>query len=401
MLIPRTIPELQALVANKVQESLHLDYKSRAVFDKKIDHVRTDLAKDVSAFANSDGGMLVFGIEERDSLPTGLDIGVDHTAWTRERIEGILTSNISPRIDGMEIVQIPASVSHSYFVIVTQRSSRGPHQETIEHRYYKRFNFKSQPMEDYEIRDVRNRRDVVLPLVSVDVDIRHGVLLELVVTNIGDIAAENVRFRIEPAIDKLSNAKLLTDGSKWFPPGKCLRFFIGSAIEKVRKEGAPRFDVTVTYFNRRADQNVTDIFHIDMSDYLWSAIVNSDIDEHSTKLQESLGKVTSELEKLNRTLERLSTIAGATGLDLSLSTVRNLAHVVAAEPQMQRLRANGLGWEAFAEALGIDREMAFQLHTFATWGQGDRLEDIENLPPEIAAKARAMFIFDDEERASG
>ena len=51
-------------------------------------------------------------------------------------------------------------------------------------------------MEDYEIRDVMNRRDVVLPLVSVDVDVRWGAVIDLVVRNIGEIPAEGVRFSL-------------------------------------------------------------------------------------------------------------------------------------------------------------------------------------------------------------
>src|SRR3954468_22756806 len=165
---PTTVAELHALVDNSVPEDLHLDYKSSAIFEKTQDDLKWDLAKDVSAFANSDGGMIVYGVIESGHLPERVDAGADHTKRNRERIENLINSGISPRIDGLRIQQIPLSRARSAYAVEIPKSYRGPHQERIHFRFYKRFNFLSEPMEAYEIDDVRNRRDVVLPLVSVD-----------------------------------------------------------------------------------------------------------------------------------------------------------------------------------------------------------------------------------------
>jgi predicted HTH transcriptional regulator len=54
--LPTTRIDLENLIKNQVQESLHLDYKdSRAISDK----LRHEIAKDVSAFANADGGVII------------------------------------------------------------------------------------------------------------------------------------------------------------------------------------------------------------------------------------------------------------------------------------------------------------------------------------------------------
>lgn len=61
MYYPTTISDIDQLINNKVQENIHLDYKdSRAVDPKKSD----EIAKDASAFANSDGGVIIYGVAE-------------------------------------------------------------------------------------------------------------------------------------------------------------------------------------------------------------------------------------------------------------------------------------------------------------------------------------------------
>src|SRR5687767_4577739 len=54
-----TEADLQQLIDNDVQESLHLDYKRSAALGR-TDPCRNELSKDVAAFANSDGGMIVY-----------------------------------------------------------------------------------------------------------------------------------------------------------------------------------------------------------------------------------------------------------------------------------------------------------------------------------------------------
>lgn len=61
MNLPASIPEVEQMVRDQVQESIHLDYKaSKAISPKE----RDEIANDVSAFANSDGGVLIYGVEE-------------------------------------------------------------------------------------------------------------------------------------------------------------------------------------------------------------------------------------------------------------------------------------------------------------------------------------------------
>ena len=150
--------DLASLIQNQTKESIGLDYK-RSESLQNTDRKKAELSKDVSAFANSAGGALVYGIEEDGYIPTGFDGGCDPAVTTKEWIEQIVNSTIHPRIDGVLINQVDlATVSPGKvaYVIEIPQSARGPHQ-AADKRYYKRFNFESVPMEDYEIKDVMRR----------------------------------------------------------------------------------------------------------------------------------------------------------------------------------------------------------------------------------------------------
>ena len=130
-----------------------LDYKASPSLTKD-NKARDELCKDVSAFANSAGGQIIYGIEERDRKPVKVDQGSD---VTREWIEQVIDSNVQPRIEGLLITPVPVGNGrHAYVLTIPQASGRAPHQAP-DHKYYKRQNFQSVPMEDYEIRDAFRR----------------------------------------------------------------------------------------------------------------------------------------------------------------------------------------------------------------------------------------------------
>lgn len=162
-----TEDDVRALIADKVEESLTLDYKACDALAKS-DAKKRELSKDVSAFANSAGGVIVYGVAEKNHLPTTIDTGYPPDEISKEWIEQVVNSNIQRRIDGIRIKPIQlsgASAGRVIYAVSIPQSVRAPHM-AADHRFYKRFNFESVPMEEYEVRDVAHRTEA--PDLSLD-----------------------------------------------------------------------------------------------------------------------------------------------------------------------------------------------------------------------------------------
>lgn len=179
-----TLADLEQLIKDEIPESLKLDYKASASLGRSNNQRKEkELVKDVSAFANSAGGQIVYGIEEVEHKPIRIDGGANPAVISREWIEQIIDSNVQPRIEGLVIRPIPLDDGNLAYVIdIPAATTRAPHQ-ALDKKYYKRQNFQSVAMEDYEIRDTFRRTTYAEPFATVsfsngrstiDVELEHG-----------------------------------------------------------------------------------------------------------------------------------------------------------------------------------------------------------------------------------
>lgn len=149
------------LVTEQLQESLTLEFKSSPSLAKDSNS-RSELAKDVSAFANSAGGQIIYGLRETSGGPPrgsiGPDGGVDPSIITKEWIEQVLNSTVSPIIEGLRIraIALAGTANVAYVITVPQATGRAPHQAP-DKKYYRRYEYNSVAMHDYEIRDILKR----------------------------------------------------------------------------------------------------------------------------------------------------------------------------------------------------------------------------------------------------
>lgn len=163
----RTKEDLQRLIDNEVEESTILEYKSSfAVQNPKW---REELAKDISAMANSNGGTIVFGIKQKD-IGNGNAIAhrltpIPSSEMTKDKLSQLLSSNIQPIINNLEITYISESQEGGYFIVEIPQSNTA-HQNRLTHIYYKRRNATVEAMEDYEIRDIMNRNKT--PIINLE-----------------------------------------------------------------------------------------------------------------------------------------------------------------------------------------------------------------------------------------
>jgi hypothetical protein len=329
--IPLTLQDIEALIRDRVQENIHLDYKaSGAIADDK----RDEISKDVSAFANSDGGFLIYGVEEErgSQLPIRIDGGVNDRKFPKEWLEQIIRSRINPIIDGVRIIPISVASGTSLYVVSVPKSLRGPHQAS-DNKYYKRNNFINQPMEDYEINDVRNRRHSVPPLMTFEIFDYRRFVAAFDVANVGDSVAEDVSFEFIPPIPWPSGQptpQLFEKGVRKFAPKQRLRFLYFPFHEILSgNAGVPKeFEVRIKYLHPDVGTIISDIWPVNFSAHQHSIVVRSEIEEQAKDLVQGIKEITSEIKKLRSTVEALKPIIGSTGLNLSIPTLRNLGRVL-------------------------------------------------------------------------
>ncbi len=149
---------IENFITNQVEENLNLDYKASGSLQKN-DKSANEISKDVSAFANSDGGIIIYGIKENSEnkhLPDSID-PVNRNEISKEWLEQIIQSRIRPRIENIIIHPISINDSSDLVVYVIEIPQSDTAHQANDRKYYRRYNFSSEPMYDYEIRDIINR----------------------------------------------------------------------------------------------------------------------------------------------------------------------------------------------------------------------------------------------------
>ena len=95
---------LAALISDQEPEGKTLDYKRDLV--AKTDEAKREFLYDVTSFANTAGGHLIFGIDEDGGIPTTLNgiSGIDADAEIL-RLEQIVRDGFRPAIIGSQTIQ--------------------------------------------------------------------------------------------------------------------------------------------------------------------------------------------------------------------------------------------------------------------------------------------------------
>ena len=162
MTLPRDLTNaneahINALVDAQVSEGTHLDFKRD--LPGRDGRGTNDLAADVSAFANSSGGDLVYGIDEDGEGQAAAVVpalgNMDEVAL---RIQDVLMANIEPRVPGLQVQAIPVAGGFVLVIRVPQ-SWAGPHRVTTNHQFYIRENGRKRPIDVPEIRGLFLRSD--------------------------------------------------------------------------------------------------------------------------------------------------------------------------------------------------------------------------------------------------
>ncbi len=151
----------------------------------------------------------------------------------------------------------------------------------------------------------------------------------------------------------------------------------------------------VSYFHPELDCRISDVWPVNFEAYRDSMHQRSEVVSEISEVVESLKKLTETVDKLRGTLEPLRRLAGATGLDLSASTLRNINRLrQSLDPEP--IEPHGLDPDAFVEVLGIDWDMAFQIYnTLSYQDRPSGLDSIPGMNEALLEKIRRRFIIRD------
>jgi len=162
MTLPRDITttteaNLTALVAAQVSEGTYLDLKRD--LPRSDAAGRHEFLADVSAFANSSGGDLIYGIHE-DGQGRAEAIVPQHGNLDEEarRLQDILMNGIEPRIPGLQVQSVP--VAGGFVVVIrVPQSWAGPHRVKSNQHFFIRENGRKRQLDIPEIRGLFLRSD--------------------------------------------------------------------------------------------------------------------------------------------------------------------------------------------------------------------------------------------------
>lgn len=167
---------IEELVKAKEKESNSLEFKrAESLYNSyyKGGSKKDDLSKDISAMANSNGGALIYGIQEYSSginkCKAECISFVDGELIMEEWLEDVINTRISPRIKNIKIFKIEFEGNNCVFVIDIPKGVTD--HQAQDKRYYRRFNFQSVPMDDWEIKDLINRGNK--PEIDCMMEVKH------------------------------------------------------------------------------------------------------------------------------------------------------------------------------------------------------------------------------------
>ena len=147
-----TEEDLAALITNGVAEGRTIDYKRDLTGNSDGD--KKELLADVSSFANTGGGDLVFGMDEAGGLPTQISgTGAADLDLEIRRLDSIIAAGLSPRVRH-SIKAVTTAAGPSVLIIRVDRSWAGPHRVVYQShdKFYGRNSGGKYPLDVNELR---------------------------------------------------------------------------------------------------------------------------------------------------------------------------------------------------------------------------------------------------------
>jgi len=171
-----SMEHLDDYIARNQEEHLYLDFKLLKDASLASSDDKRNLARALSGFSNSSGGLIIWGVEARKNND-GIDCAtalkeIDRVALLLSRLNELTGDGVDPTVHGVRHRIIPGrATGRGFAVSLIPESDTGPHMSKLgEDRYYKRSGDSFYKMEHYDIADMFSRRRKPNLVVTVKVE---------------------------------------------------------------------------------------------------------------------------------------------------------------------------------------------------------------------------------------
>lgn len=148
-----SLQDLERLVTDEIAESKTVEYKEN--LNLSTGDCRKEFLADLSAFSNTQGGDILFGVRESAGIAAEiLGIEINDTDQRKQQVENLIRDGISPRIP-YEINFINIEDNNYVIFIRLKPSLNNPHRVIFSShdKFYKRNSSGKYPMDLDELRD--------------------------------------------------------------------------------------------------------------------------------------------------------------------------------------------------------------------------------------------------------
>lgn len=158
-----TRDDIDQFVHEGREENLHFEFKITKGASLKSEDDKRNLARAISGFANSGGGLVIWGIDGRKGTD-GIDraqrvVPIDPVKQFVARLNELTGESVSPAVPGVQHRAVPLDGTSGVAVTYVPESDFGPHMAKAgDDRYYKRSGDSFYRMEHYDLADMFGRR---------------------------------------------------------------------------------------------------------------------------------------------------------------------------------------------------------------------------------------------------